>query len=136
MIEATQSSGLFCNVCANEWGEETSDVAMSIALARTDHERRTTNHGPRYESIDDLIKKCHVRRDEIATLAEIGALNSLGYDRRSALWQIERAVRPSGELFVGQDDENQISQKGVAARDAATREGERTTDHAPRTTDH
>src|SRR6185503_3664072 len=28
-----------------------------------------------------------------------GALNSLGYDRRSALWQAERAVRPSGELF-------------------------------------
>src|SRR5262249_53498886 len=33
------------------------------------------------------------------TLAHIGALNSFGYDRRSALWQAERAVRPSGELF-------------------------------------
>jgi error-prone DNA polymerase len=33
------------------------------------------------------------------TLADIGALNSFGYDRRSALWQAERAVRPSGELF-------------------------------------
>ena len=103
MIEATQSSGLFCNVCAYEWSEETPDVAMSLASARTDHGPRPTNHGPRYESIEDLIKKCGLRRDEVATLAEIGALNSLGYDRRSALWQIERAVRPSGELFAEDD---------------------------------
>ena len=40
-----------------------------------------------------------MRRDELATLAEIGALNAFGHDRRSALWQIERAVRPAGELF-------------------------------------
>ena len=32
-------------------------------------------------------------------MAEIGALNSFGLDRRSALWQAERAVRPAGELF-------------------------------------
>ena len=36
----------------------------------------------------------------MVTLADIGALNSFGYDRRSALWQAERAVRPSGELFT------------------------------------
>ena len=34
-----------------------------------------------------------------STLAEIGALNAFGYDRRAALWQAERAVRPAGELF-------------------------------------
>ena len=34
------------------------------------------------------------------TLADIGALNAFGYDRRSALWQAERAVRPSGALFT------------------------------------
>src|SRR5205823_14556707 len=32
-------------------------------------------------------------------LAEIGALNAFGYDRRTALWQIEQAIRPAGELF-------------------------------------
>lgn len=37
-------------------------------------------------------------------LAEIGALKSFGYDRRSALWQIERAARPAGELFEQQDE--------------------------------
>jgi error-prone DNA polymerase len=77
---------------------------MPLDSATTNHEPRTTNHGPRYESIEDLVKKSGLRRDELATLAEIGALNSLGYDRRSALWQIERAVRPSGELFEGDDE--------------------------------
>jgi error-prone DNA polymerase len=41
-----------------------------------------------------------LRRAEVVTLADIGALNSFGYDRRSALWQAERAVRPGGELFT------------------------------------
>ena len=54
---------------------------------------------PRFTSVEDLIARTGLRRDELATLAEIGALNSFGYDRRTALWQIERAVRAPGELF-------------------------------------
>ncbi|MGB7219083.1 MAG: error-prone DNA polymerase [Vicinamibacterales bacterium] len=53
----------------------------------------------RFTSLDDLVARADVRRDELVTLADIGALNAFGYDRRSALWQAERAVRPSGELF-------------------------------------
>jgi error-prone DNA polymerase len=41
-----------------------------------------------------------LRRDELVTLADIGALNSFGYDRRSALWQAEQAVRPAGDLMT------------------------------------
>src|SRR5205085_415692 len=96
MIEATearsrkpeargpQPGGWFCNVCSNDWRPATSDL------------RRTT---PRFRSLDDLIRRAGLRRDEVVTLADIGALNAFGYDRRSALWQAERAVRPSGELF-------------------------------------
>jgi error-prone DNA polymerase len=36
-------------------------------------------------------------------LAEIGALASLGGDRRSALWQAERAGRPAGPLLMDTD---------------------------------
>src|SRR4029079_16317362 len=50
-------------------------------------------------TLDQLIRRCGLRRDEVATLAEIGALNAFGFDRRTALWQIEQAVRPAGELF-------------------------------------
>ena len=55
---------------------------------------------PRFASLDDLVTRTGLRRDEVVTLADIGALNAFGYDRRSALWQAERAVRPSGELFT------------------------------------
>ena len=53
----------------------------------------------RFSSLDDLIARTGVRRDELTTLAEIGALNAFGYDRRTALWQVEKAVRKEGELF-------------------------------------
>ena len=55
----------------------------------------------RFASIDDLVRRVGLRRDEIRVLAEVGALNSFGMDRRSALWQVERVIRPAGELFEG-----------------------------------
>ena len=70
----------FCNVCSNQWSE-----APRVQS--------------RFRSIDDLVRRVALRRDEIAMLAEIGALNSLGHDRRSAMWQVERAIRPAGEMF-------------------------------------
>ena len=133
MIEATQTPGFFCNVCAYEWTDRPSDVAMSLDSAPV--EPRTTDHGPRYESIEDLIKKCGLRRDEVATLAEIGALNSLGYDRRSALWQIERAVRPSGELFAEDDARPGNSAPSTASgASRVLRDEPRTTNYELRTT--
>ena len=47
-------------------------------------------------------------------LAEIGALAAFGYDRRAALWQIEKAVRPEGELFEG-TEERQAADDGAPA---------------------
>jgi error-prone DNA polymerase len=70
----------FCNVCSHAW------------TSRPEPEQR-------FRSIDDLVRRVGLRRDEIAILAEIGALNSLGHDRRSAMWQVERAIRPAGEMF-------------------------------------
>ncbi len=61
----------------------------------------------RFDSLDDLIARTGVRRDELATLAEIGALNAFGYDRRTALWQIERAVKKEGELFKNTEGRRQ-----------------------------
>ena len=89
MLETTPVATSFCNVCAHEWTKRTAD-----------REPRTANREPRFHSIDDLIARTGLRRDELATLAEIGALNAFGHDRRSALWQIERAIRPAGEMFV------------------------------------
>jgi error-prone DNA polymerase len=80
MIEAVDGRRSFCNNCSHDW-------PTRLGVPK------------RFASIDDLVARAGLRRDELVTLADIGALNTFGYDRRSALWQAERAVRPSGELF-------------------------------------
>jgi DNA polymerase III alpha subunit len=138
MLEETPTGGYFCNVCANEWGGGVTNVEMASS------EPRATSNELRYRSIEDLIARTGVRRDELATLAEIGALNSLGYDRRSALWQIERAVRPSGELFEGDDARRAARDSEVAERSSglgiqgfrATSNEQRGADNGQRTTDN
>jgi error-prone DNA polymerase len=101
MIEAVAAPRLpspaawFCNVCSHEW-----------AIAAPPAER--------FRTIDELIRRTGVRRDEVAMLAAIGALNSLGHDRRSALWQVERAVRPAGELFERLDEGSDGEAQGEA----------------------
>jgi error-prone DNA polymerase len=70
----------FCNNCAHDWKESARNR--------------------RFASVDDLIATTGINREELSRLAEIGALNSFGYDRREALWQVERAIRPAGELFA------------------------------------
>ncbi len=76
----------FCNLCAHDWTEP-------LAQAR------------KFTAIEDLIRRTGIRRDELAVLSDIGALAAYGRDRRTALWQIEKAVRPEGELFQATSDE-------------------------------
>jgi error-prone DNA polymerase len=83
MIERSEADA-FCNVCSHQWTE-------------------TPRTHRRFGSIDDLARRIGLRRDEIRVLAEIGALNAFGMDRRTALWQVERVIRPAGELFEGID---------------------------------
>jgi hypothetical protein len=77
----------FCNICSHHW------TVPSRAPGR-------------FGSIEDLVRRTGLRRDELATLADIGALNAFTPERRSALRQVERAVRPAGALFDG-DAEDQ-----------------------------
>jgi error-prone DNA polymerase len=94
MIEDTPNSTQFCNVCAHEWDER------NPSHERDERGPQAPGSGQRFATIEELISRTGLRRDELATLAEIGALNAFGHDRRSALWQIERAVRSSGEMFT------------------------------------
>jgi error-prone DNA polymerase len=80
----------FCNLCAHDWTEP-------LACAR------------KFASIEDLIRRTGIRRDELAVLSDIGALAAYGRDRRTALWQIEKAVRPEGELFQTTNDERRMT---------------------------
>ncbi|MBI1727525.1 MAG: hypothetical protein HYR50_09660, partial [Candidatus Rokubacteria bacterium] len=56
-----------------------------------------------FSSADDLVRRAGLHRDELARLAELGALASLGFDRRAALWEVEKAARPAGPLYDGCD---------------------------------
>lgn len=98
-----------------------------------------------FASIDDMVRRVpELRKDELVTLAEVGALNFIGPDalevafgmevqraipelrraaqyrhRRDALWQVERAARPAGPLLEGLEIrnskvENRISNSPLA----------------------
>ena len=83
----TRAGTYFCNNCSHDWVPG-------------------TRRPPRFTSLDELVRRIGLRRDEVVTLADIGALNAFGYDRRAALWQAERVVRPSGELFAAGTEES------------------------------
>ena len=96
MIEIVRDSRTartyFCNTCAHEW---------TIQL----------RPAGRFTSIEDVVRRTGLRRDELTTLADIGALNDFTNERRSALWQVERAVRPAGELFQNDEREREREQE-------------------------
>jgi error-prone DNA polymerase len=75
----------YCNICSHEWTVPLRPVG-------------------RFHSIEDVVQRTGLRRDELTTLADIGALNAFTNERRSALWQVERAVRPAGELYADEDE--------------------------------
>ena len=57
-----------------------------------------------FASVEDLARRVpELQKSELVLLAEIGALNFLNPEnrmhRRDALWQVERAARPSGPLL-------------------------------------
>jgi error-prone DNA polymerase len=86
----------FCNTCAHEWTVQLRPVG-------------------RFTSIEEVVQRTGLRRDELTTLADIGALNAFTNERRSALWQVERCVRPAGELFA--ETENHEGRSATDTKD-------------------
>jgi error-prone DNA polymerase len=82
----------FCNTCAHEWTVQLCSLG-------------------RFTSIEQVVQRTGLRRDELMTLADIGALNTFTNERRSALWQVERAVRPAGELFQSPDQNEEREER-------------------------
>jgi error-prone DNA polymerase len=52
-----------------------------------------------FASATDLVQRTGVRHDELTQLARVGALASLEPERRAALWDAARAIRPRGPLY-------------------------------------
>ena len=106
MIEVVREGTYFCNTCAHEW---------------TVHARPAG----RFASIEDITRRTGLRRDELTTLADVGALNAFTDERRSALWQVEQAVRPAGEMFEPGDDSPDPDTQGPTSPLPVMDEGER-----------
>ena len=88
-------SDWFCSI------EDDGTVRLGLRYVRGLREeagRRMERERP-FTSADDLVQRAGLRSDELARLAELGALGSLGLERRAALWEVERAARPSGPLY-------------------------------------
>jgi error-prone DNA polymerase len=92
MIEREQApDAWFCNLCAHPFVHRASRAEAASA--------KPGSEGGRFGSLEQFVAATGVREDELTTLASIGALNAFGCDRREALWQVARAVRPAGALF-------------------------------------
>jgi error-prone DNA polymerase len=72
------------------------------SAARAIVEERVTQP---FHDVDDLVRRCRLEKDEVETLAQIGALAWFGLSRRAALWAGARALRPSGPLFEPSTDD-------------------------------
>ena len=93
MLETVKAGSYFCNNCAHDWNLATPTNQLKLPVEVP----------PRFTSVDDLVNRTGIRREELQTLADIGAFASFGYERREALWQVEKAIRPAGALFSGPD---------------------------------
>jgi error-prone DNA polymerase len=77
-----------------------SEVGRALLAARERGE---------FSSVQDLaLRVPELRKSDLALLAKIGALNSLGdvSHRRDALWQVEYAGRPAGPLISALPEES------------------------------
>ena len=93
MIETVKAGSFFCNTCSHDW----------IVPANAGQPMLPMDAPTKFTSLDELVARTGLRREELQTLADIGAFASFGYERREALWQVEKAVRPAGELFSEPD---------------------------------
>src|SRR4029077_1258218 len=103
-------SGWLCTIepTGESTGEPTGSPAGAVRLGlrcvrglREEAGRRLEAERTRrpFASVEDLVKRGGLRRDEVAQLARVGALASLEPERRAALWEAERAGRPAGALY-------------------------------------
>jgi error-prone DNA polymerase len=105
-VDVTRSEG----PCTLEEGAVRLGLGYVAGLRRAAGERIVAERSRRpFTSLQDFVDRTGLREDERRTLAEIGALNAFGLTRRSALWQVEKAGRPSGPLFRGGEAAGEVS---------------------------
>jgi error-prone DNA polymerase len=73
-----------------------------------------------FDSLDDFLRRTHFTASERRTLAAVGALNTFGLHRRSALWQVEAAWSDEESLFqqfaASESDSSPLAPMNLAER--------------------
>src|SRR5271157_4562162 len=117
-IDVLQSDWL-CTIerTTNKNGDEVPCLRIGLRYVRGLRQKaaeatvRAKSEKP-FSAISDLVQRVpELQKSELVSLSEIGALNSLGkaVHRRTALWQVERAVRSAGPLLNSVPDESDAS---------------------------
>jgi error-prone DNA polymerase len=106
--------------------EPDNSVRLGLCVVqglRYEHGMRIVEQRDReaFGSIDDLKLRTSLTKEELRTLAEIGALNGLAKHRRDALWHVERELR-EGDLFsAGRDAFHRVPELKEANWDTVER---------------
>ncbi len=82
-------------------------------------------------SLDDFVRRCALDKGSLSKLAEAGAFEGFGCDRRSALWHVRRSVHERKESLSLQSREPRVMFDPLSAFDEVKWDY-RTTSHSPR----
>src|SRR5439155_13334122 len=89
----------FCvvNGLRQEHGEQIvrQRLATASVAAATGPDRSATGRirrGEQFDSLDDFKRRVSLSKEELRTLAELGALNCFTKHRRAAMWKVEETI--------------------------------------------
>jgi error-prone DNA polymerase len=107
------------------WGEGKGDKSLSIRLGLCVVKTLSNSGAQRilaerkrapFASLADFKRRVRLNKDELRTLAGIGALNSLATHRRDALWEVEKEVHEDDLFEAGSSrGDDRTPQRGVPA---------------------
>lgn len=92
-----QSSGWDCHIHSDNSVRLGFRVVKSLSSAGARRLLREREESP-FACLWDFKRRARLSRDELRTLAQIGALNCFSQHRRAALWESEQPLR-QGDLF-------------------------------------
>jgi error-prone DNA polymerase len=86
-----QSSTWLCSVVSDDTIHLGFCVVNGLRQARAD-ELVSQREERQFDSLDDFKRRVPFSREELRTLAELGALNCFADHRRAAMWEVEEAL--------------------------------------------
>src|SRR5207248_7495107 len=74
--------------------------------------------GGQFDSLDDFKRRVSLSKEELRTLAELGALNCFAKHRRAAMWKVEEAIHDDLVRDARSEPDWHCTGVGLAVEDA------------------